>query len=187
MSLPSEKSQWQLHPFHGSSHKPRVLSDGPLSLPFYVQSKSRSCQPSLQSIYIQNWPFLSVSTAPIQAQATTLSCGQSFLSAFLSPFLFPHSEDKSDDLKLQTAHVTFLRTCPCCSSHSERKPRNLYTVWTPITCILHSPHLSSVRALLGSEQLFLQKSSHAWVTVTLLLLHGAGTWVAYSSLLSCIF
>lgn len=89
MSLPSEKSQWWLHPFHRSSHKPRVLSDGPLSLPFYVWSKSRSCQPSLQSISIQNWPFLSVSTAPIQAQATTLSCGQSFLSAFLGPIYSP--------------------------------------------------------------------------------------------------
>ena len=89
MSLPSEKSQWRLHPFHRSSHKPRVLSDGPLSLPFYVRSKSRSCQPSLQSISIQNWPFLSVSTAPIQAQATTLSCGQSFLSAFLGPIYSP--------------------------------------------------------------------------------------------------
>ena len=89
MSLPSEKSQWQLHSFHGSSHKPRVLADGPLSLPFYVQSKTRSCQPYLQSISIQNWPFLSVSTAPIQARATTLSCSQSFLSAFLGPFYSP--------------------------------------------------------------------------------------------------
>lgn len=130
MSLPLEKSQWRLHSFHGSSHKPRVLSDGLLSLPFYVQSKSRSCQPSLQSISIQNWPFLSVSTAPIQAQATMLSCGWSFLSAFLGPFYSP-AQKMSEGLKLQTAHVTFLRTCPCCSSHSEKKPRHLCMVWSP--------------------------------------------------------
>lgn len=177
MSLPSEKSQWQLHSFHGSSHKPRVLTDGPLSLPFYVQSKSRSCQPYLQSISIQNWAFLSVSTAPIQAWATTLSCSQSFLSAFLGPFYSPTQKIRVMTQNLRQLMPLFSELAR--AVHHTQKGNQGTSTWSAppgITCIPHSPLLSSLRALLGSGQLFLQKSSLAWVTVTLLL-----AWSRYLS------